>query len=63
MHDQYAVLADRLLTDLRVELDIALGQVSDTLAERHRDLLHREHHRWASSSTWQLINAADPCGT
>jgi hypothetical protein len=30
---------------------------------QHRDVIHREYHRWTDTSGWQLINAADPCGT
>ena len=63
LSDQCAVLADRFLHDLRSVVDVALGPVSDSLPDRHRDLLHREHQRWATSTTWRLINAADPCGT
>lgn len=63
LDNRYAALADRLLAELRAELDTALGSVSNRLPDRHRDLLRREHGRWADSTTWRLINTADPCGT
>jgi hypothetical protein len=63
LSDQCAALADRLLADLRAELGLALGPMSDTPADQYRDVLHRVHQRWANSTTWRLINAADPCGT
>lgn len=58
-----AALADRRLIQLRAELDTTLAPVSDNLPDRHRELLRREHDRWADTTTWRLINAADPCGT
>jgi len=59
----FAALAERLFVDLRTALGAAVATVSDTLPGQHRDLLRREHTRWANSTTWRLINAADPCGT
>ncbi|MDA3644329.1 radical SAM protein [Saccharopolyspora indica] len=58
-----AALAEEFLAALAAELETALGPVSDGLPDRHRQLLHREHDRWAEPTTWRLINAADPCGT
>ncbi|MBB5159657.1 B12-binding domain-containing radical SAM protein [Saccharopolyspora phatthalungensis] len=63
LNNRCAALAERLLAELRAELDTALARVSDSLPGRHRDLLQREHDRWADSTTWRLINATDPCGT
>lgn len=58
-----ASLADGLLAALRDELAAAFAAIDGNLAPEHRDLLHREHDRWATTGTWTLINAADPCGT
>lgn len=63
LNTRCATLADYLLGELRAELDAALAKVADTMPAQHGDLLRREHARWADTSTWRLINAADPCGT
>lgn len=54
---RHARLADRLLTELRTELDSGLVTVMNNLPDRHRDLLKREYDRWTDSTTWRLINA------
>lgn len=66
--------AERLSKTLRdrldLEIDILRGrmasvvdQVNRTLRLEDARLLEYEHKRWAERSDWQLINAADPCGT
>ncbi|MGH3814527.1 MAG: hypothetical protein ACRDUV_19090 [Pseudonocardiaceae bacterium] len=47
----------------RVEARYADWRIGGELSLEHRDLLRREHGRWTATTTWQLINAADPCGT
>lgn len=63
LNDHCAGLADLLLAELRNDLDAALGQVGESLPDRHRDTLRREHDRWTITEGWRLINVADPCGT
>jgi hypothetical protein len=58
-----AALADVLIGELRAELTPALAAMETNLAPEHRDVVRREYARWAATDTWQLINAADPCGT
>lgn len=56
-------LAEYRLTALRADLDADLAATGEALRGRHRSLLHNEHDRWAATTSWRLINAADPCGT
>jgi hypothetical protein len=56
-------LADVLIGDLRAELGPAVAAVEAELPADHRALLRHEYDQWASTDTWQLINASDPCGT
>lgn len=63
LHARCGELAETLLRELRVEFDTTAAAVEQALSSGNRELLRREHHRWATSTTWKLINAADPCGT
>jgi hypothetical protein len=58
-----AALADALLDELRAELVPALAVMQTNMPAEHHDVLRREYDRWADTGGWQLINAADPCGT
>ncbi|WP_245714751.1 B12-binding domain-containing radical SAM protein [Micromonospora inyonensis] len=55
--------ADALLTQLRSDLEPVVATVGAVLPADRRDILRHEHHRWTATRGWQLINAADPCGT
>nr|WP_230203100.1 radical SAM protein [Parafrankia discariae] len=59
---------------LRTALDHQHARLTDAMANTINTLLtqlpadasallHREHRRWEQAQDWQLINAADPCGT
>jgi len=63
LHAGCAAIAENLIDEIRVELSPVLVAVEAQLAPAQRDLLHREHQRWAATTTWTLINAADTCGT
>ncbi|MGH3798951.1 MAG: radical SAM protein, partial [Pseudonocardiaceae bacterium] len=56
-------LVEALIRELHAELEPAIAAVEADLSAEHRDLLRREHSRWAATQGWQLINAVDPCGT
>lgn len=49
--------------ELQNHMAATVAQVTPVLSDVDADLLHREYERWAASDSWQLINAADPCGT
>ncbi|SFC16612.1 B12-binding domain-containing radical SAM protein [Streptomyces aidingensis] len=48
---------------LRQRMDDTVTEVAGVLGPEHARMLRREHGRWTSTSGWELINAADPCGT
>jgi B12 binding domain len=56
-------LAEQLLAELHGELDTVLTAVIDTLPTQQADLMAREYTHWVDTTSWRLINAADPCGT
>lgn len=56
-------ILDRQINRLRCRMDGTVQEVARVLHCEHSQTLHREHERWQSASGWQLINAADPCGT
>ncbi|HEU5475179.1 MAG TPA: radical SAM protein [Actinophytocola sp.] len=58
-----AELAETMIRHLHIELDPAVAAVHADLPVDQRSLLLREYGRWLISTDWQLINAADPCGT
>jgi hypothetical protein len=57
----------QILDDQLAELSLALSHVIPAALSALPDdavpILLSEHDRWKSASGWQLINAADPCGT
>jgi hypothetical protein len=55
--------ADALLTQLQSDLEPVVATVGAVLPADRQDILRYEHHRWTTTRGWQLINAADPCGT
>ncbi|MDM4778729.1 MULTISPECIES: hypothetical protein [unclassified Micromonospora] len=55
--------ANALLIQLRSDLAPVVATVTAALPADRRDILRQEHRRWAAAHGWQLINAADPCGT
>jgi hypothetical protein len=56
-------LGDALITELRSTFNAAVASVHRALSKDNRELLRGVHRTWAAATTWQLINAADPCGT
>lgn len=63
-------LSERLRAVLEVQIDAVRGRMASAVEEvgahlrgEHAAMLFREHGRWESAAGWQLINAADPCGT
>lgn len=63
LDDACAELAHIQLTRLRGEVGDTVALVAAELPAVEADILTREHTRWTRDSSWQLINAADPCGT
>jgi hypothetical protein len=65
-----AELGRRLQAMLNAEIVHLTGRmgtvvehVARSLPLDHARLLEHEHARWTGTTEWQLINAADPCGT
>ncbi|MCP2259763.1 hypothetical protein LX15_003472 [Streptoalloteichus tenebrarius] len=56
-------IAEAMIRDLHAELEPAITALLDDLPPRHSTLLEHEHDGWRTTSTWKLINVADPCGT
>lgn len=48
---------------LRSRMDDTVPGVVAALPSQAADRLLHEHTRWAAATGWELINAADPCGT
>lgn len=57
------VLLSTEIDVLRARMESAVQEVAASLPAGHVRMLYREHERWQSATGWQLINAADPCGT
>lgn len=49
--------------ELQSRMAATVAEVTPVLSGDDAALMHREYERWAGSDSWQLINAADPCGT
>ncbi|WP_259316587.1 radical SAM protein [Kitasatospora xanthocidica] len=58
-----ASLLDREFDQLRDTVGAGIGALTTTLPARHADRLTEQYDRWNASTGWELINAADPCGT
>jgi hypothetical protein len=63
-------LSRRIGASLDTEMDVLKAGMEETLRElavslpaEHVETLYREYERWHTADRWQLINAADPCGT
>lgn len=51
------------LERLRTRMTPAVADLDPYLSPADRAVLVMEHERWRARSGWELINAADPCGT
>lgn len=58
-----AVLMDSHLAQLRARMAAAVDEVTPALSTEDAVLLAGEYLRWTANGSWELINAADPCGT
>ncbi len=58
-----AVLMDSHLAQLRARMAVTVDEVTPVLSTEDAALLAGEYLRWTANSSWELINAADPCGT
>ncbi|MFD7735030.1 B12-binding domain-containing radical SAM protein [Kitasatospora phosalacinea] len=56
-------LLDAEFDRLRESVGEQIGTLTAALPARHADRLTAQYERWHSSTGWELINAADPCGT
>lgn len=56
-------LMDAHLTQLRAGMATAIYEVGPVLHGKDAELLFGEYTRWATTDSWGLINADDPCGT
>ncbi|MCK2245264.1 MULTISPECIES: radical SAM protein [unclassified Crossiella] len=63
LQQRCAAVVEDLIRQLHAALDPIMTTTVLDLPPEHRDLLQREYDRWSATHTWQLINAADPCGT
>ncbi|MEU5383246.1 B12-binding domain-containing radical SAM protein [Kitasatospora cineracea] len=58
-----ADLLDREFEQLRDAVQSGISPLITTLPTRHAARLSEQYDRWNTSADWELINAADPCGT
>ncbi|RCG19069.1 radical SAM protein [Sphaerisporangium album] len=56
-------MLEEAFQQLRARIGDNVPQVLAVLPPQAAHRLRYEHGRWAASAGWQLINAADPCGT
>lgn len=56
-------LAETRIAELHDDLDLVITSLANSLPADDAATLTREHARWASTDSWYLINAVDPCGT
>ncbi|MFI7058342.1 hypothetical protein ACIBLB_40365 [Streptosporangium canum] len=56
-------MPDERFQHLRDRMDAVVPQVAAALPPRAAERLSYEHTRWAATTSWELTNAADPCGT
>ncbi|WP_327073229.1 radical SAM protein [Kitasatospora purpeofusca] len=61
--DGIASMLDREFDHLRAVVGPEVRALTAALPARHAERLRDQHDRWTNSDGWQLINAADPCGT
>jgi hypothetical protein len=58
-----AVLMDSHLAQLRVHMAATVDEVIPVLSTADAAVLAGEYFRWTANGSWELINAADSCGT
>ncbi|WP_431929944.1 B12-binding domain-containing radical SAM protein [Nonomuraea jabiensis] len=63
LHQRLAALMEEQAGLLRHHMDATVPHVVAALPPQAADRLLHEHTRWAATTGWDLINAADPCGT
>jgi hypothetical protein len=51
------------LTQLRADMATVVNEIGPLLHSTDTELLFGEYTHWATTGTWMLINATDPCGT
>ncbi|MEU3168003.1 hypothetical protein [Streptosporangium sp. NPDC006930] len=56
-------MLDEQVEVLRSRMAATVPGVVAALPSQAADRLVHEHSRWAATTGWTLINAADPCGT
>ena len=56
-------LLDMQIDLLHARMESAVQEAAASLPAEHVRMLYREYERWQSAAGWQMINAADPCGT
>ncbi|MFG3423236.1 radical SAM protein [Micromonospora sp. NPDC048063] len=56
-------LLNRGLDELREAMEPTVIAVVAALPPDHGAILYTAHSRWVDQTGWELINAADPCGT
>jgi hypothetical protein len=61
--DELSSVLDGVFEALRGRMSDAVDLVVTELPAESARLLRSEHLRWRDTTEWQLINAADPCGT
>ncbi|WP_203217876.1 B12-binding domain-containing radical SAM protein [Nocardia terpenica] len=54
---------ERLFAKLRDQVAVAVGHTCAILPAGDAAFLRDQHVRWSQRTGWDLINAADPCGT
>jgi len=62
-HAALGELLDAQIAVLRTQLSEVIRPLITTLPPEAGQVLDREYRRWSATTTWNLINAADPCGT
>ena len=56
-------LMDAQFDQLRTRVAARVNDLGTILRGSDARLLFSEYERWGTSTSWQLINAADSCGT
>jgi len=56
-------LMERAITELHASVTLTVNELGNVLVGQDARLLFAEYTRWATTRSWELINAADPCGT
>jgi hypothetical protein len=56
-------MMDAEFSHQRQRMDAAVVQVVPVPPAAEAELLRSQHRQWTGTGGWQLINAADPCGS